>query len=60
MDDGNVVTSSGASAGIDMSLYVIQRLYGEEAAIKLANPTKSGWHRDRTWDPFSELHGLAN
>ena len=54
MDDGNVVTSSGASAGIDMSLYVIQRLHGEKAAIKLASATEYEWH------PFAELHGLAN
>ncbi len=42
-----------------MSLYVIQRLYGEGAAIKLPNATEYEWHRDPIWDPFAELHGLA-
>ena len=32
VDQGNIVTSAGVSAGIDMSLHVIGRLYGEETA----------------------------
>lgn len=32
VDDGNVVTAAGVSAGIDMSLHVIARLHGEETA----------------------------
>jgi len=59
VDDGDVVTSSGVSAGIDMSLHVIARLYGPEAAEKLANMTEYEWHRDSDWDPFAELHGLV-
>ncbi len=59
VDDGNIVTSSGVSAGIDMSLHVISRLYGEQAANKLANMTEYEWHRDSTWDPFAKLHGLV-
>jgi len=60
VDDGNVVTSSGVSAGIDMSLHVIQRLYGEKAAVQLAASTVYEWHRDPSWDPFAELHGLSD
>ena len=60
VDDGNVVTSSGVSAGMDMSLHVISRLFGDDAATKLANMTEYEWHRDPTWDPFAELHGLAD
>ncbi len=59
VDDGNIVTSSGVSAGMDMSLHVISRLYGEEAATKLANMTEYDWHRDPSWDPFAKLHGLV-
>jgi transcriptional regulator GlxA family with amidase domain len=59
VDDGNVVTSSGVSAGMDMSLHVIQRLFGEAAATKLANMTEYEWHRDPSWDPFAKLHGLV-
>jgi transcriptional regulator GlxA family with amidase domain len=32
VDDGTVVTSAGVSAGIDMSLHLVRRLHGEEAA----------------------------
>lgn len=32
VDAGNVVSSSGVSAGIDMALYILQRLYGPDAA----------------------------
>ncbi len=59
VDDGNIVTSSGVSAGIDMTLHVIERLYGEESADRLANLTEYEWHRDPSWDPFAALHGLV-
>jgi len=32
VDNGKVITAAGISAGIDMSLYVIETLYGKEAA----------------------------
>lgn len=32
VDDGNVVTSQGVSAGIDMAFHVIARLLGSEVA----------------------------
>ncbi len=35
VDTGNVVTSSGVSAGIDMSLYLVGRLWGPEMARKV-------------------------
>lgn len=56
VDDGDIVTSSGVSAGIDMTLHVIARLYGAPIAERLANETEYEWHRDPTWDPFAELH----
>ena len=59
VDDGDRVTSSGVSAGIDMSLHLIARLFGDERAVKIAELTEYDWHRDPSWDPFAELHGLA-
>ncbi len=59
VDDGNIVTSSGVSAGIDMTLHVVARLFGKEAAERLANETEYEWHRDPSWDPYAELHGLV-
>lgn len=36
VDNGKVVTSAGISAGIDMSLHVIEQLYGKEIARNTA------------------------
>jgi transcriptional regulator GlxA family with amidase domain len=33
--DGNVVTSAGVSAGIDMSLWLVGQIHGADAARKL-------------------------
>lgn len=52
VDDGNRVTSSGVSAGIDMSLAVVARLYGTEMADKIALLTEYQWHKDADNDPF--------
>ncbi len=36
VDNGKILTSAGVAAGIDMSLYMIGRLYGEDMAHKAA------------------------
>jgi transcriptional regulator GlxA family with amidase domain len=53
VDDGNRVTSSGVSAGIDMALHVIERLYGTKTAENMAKLTEYQWHRDADNDPFA-------
>lgn len=55
VDDGNRVTSSGVTAGIDMALAVIERLYGAEAAEKLAAYTEYEREADSTNDPFAKM-----
>lgn len=52
VEDGAVVTSSGVSAGMDMALAVIARLWGEERAEQIAIATEYEWHRDADVDPF--------
>jgi transcriptional regulator GlxA family with amidase domain len=52
VDDGDIVTSSGVSAGMDMALAVIQRLFGKELAESIAAAAEYEWHRDPEWDPF--------
>lgn len=37
VDSGKVITSAGISAGIDMSLYVIEKLYGKEKVDRTAD-----------------------
>lgn len=54
VDDGNMVTSSGVSAGIDMALAVIERLFGTETAERIAIGAEYTWHRDADVDPFAE------
>lgn len=36
VEDGNVITSAGISAGIDMALQVVQKYYGEDVARNTA------------------------
>ncbi len=52
VDDGALVTSSGVSAGMDMALAVIERLFDSERAESIARLTEYEWHRDSSWDPF--------
>jgi transcriptional regulator GlxA family with amidase domain len=59
VDDGTIVTSSGVSAGMDMSLAVITRLYGKEVAEWLARLTEYEPHTDPDWDPFAKKAGLV-
>jgi putative intracellular protease/amidase len=53
VDAGRYVTSSGVSAGTDMALAVIERLFGEEQAETVARFTEYQWHRDADTDPFT-------
>jgi transcriptional regulator GlxA family with amidase domain len=59
VEDGKFFTSSGVSAGIDMSLAAISRIAGEQISNALAMAAEYDWHRDATWDPFAKLHGLV-
>lgn len=52
VEDGNVMTSSGVSAGTDMALAVIERLFGRERAEAIAIATEYEWHQDASKDPF--------
>ncbi|RXJ60751.1 DJ-1/PfpI family protein [Candidatus Marinarcus aquaticus] len=36
VEDGNVISSAGISAGIDMALYILKRYFGEEVARSTA------------------------
>jgi len=43
VDEGHIITSAGISAGIDMSLHVVSRLYGVEAAEWTARQMEYDW-----------------
>lgn len=59
IEDGNVWTSSGISAGIDMTLAFIGHVYGEGVAVGLANLMEYDWHRDPDWDPFAGIFNVT-
>ena len=51
--DGKYVTSSGVSAGTDMALALVERLYGRELAEKCARGAEYQWNDDADNDPFA-------
>jgi transcriptional regulator GlxA family with amidase domain len=53
------MTSSGVSAGIDMSLAVIARFFGVDAARMVAAMTEYEWQEDASRDPFSKYLNLG-
>jgi len=52
IDNGQVITSAGVSAGIDMSLYVVKRLLGEEEAVKTAQDMEYNWNPQEEHQPI--------
>lgn len=52
VEDGPFATSSGVSAGTDMALAVIAKLYGRERAEEVARMTEYEWQSDPHRDPF--------
>ena len=53
VSDGKFWTSSGVTAGMDMSLALIEHMHGPEVAEKVATGTEYERHKDATWDPFA-------
>jgi transcriptional regulator GlxA family with amidase domain len=43
VDEGSIVTSGGISAGIDMSLHLVERLAGRELALRTARQMEYDW-----------------
>lgn len=46
IDHGAIVTSAGISAGIDMSLHLVERLFGRQLAIDTAHQMEYIWHEN--------------
>jgi putative intracellular protease/amidase len=59
VEDGPFWTSSGVSAGTDMALAAIARLYGRERAELVANLTEYEWQDDAARDPFHRFLNQA-
>lgn len=59
VEDGKYFTSSGISAGTDMALGLIAKLFGPERAQEVADGAEYRWNRDSTDDPFAKPNGLV-
>ena len=55
--DGNIWTSSGISAGIDLTTAFLEAIYGNETAMTIANTMEYERHTNSTDDPFAALYG---
>jgi len=60
VEDGPFATSSGVSAGTDMALAVIAKLFGPARAEQVAIGTEYTWHRDADRDPFAQYLDKAS
>ena len=54
--DGNIYTSSGVSAGIDMSLAYVSEILGYEVAKQLSIEIEYKWNDKLDEDDFAELY----
>jgi transcriptional regulator GlxA family with amidase domain len=54
--DGNIYTSSGVSAGIDMAFGFVSDLIGHEAAKRASAEIEYQWHENAEEDPFAKLY----
>lgn len=57
VEDGRFFTSSGVSAGIDMTLALIQKMLGQEMANSIATLAEYEWQSDAGRDPFARIYG---
>jgi transcriptional regulator GlxA family with amidase domain len=57
VDEGHIITSAGISAGIDMSLHVVSRLYGMDVAMWTARRMEYDWHADKLQSTGGEKTG---
>jgi putative intracellular protease/amidase len=53
VEDGKFFTSSGVSAGTDMALGLVARIYGKDQARRLARSLEYQWSEDADNDPFA-------
>ncbi|HPJ25825.1 MAG TPA: DJ-1/PfpI family protein [Synergistaceae bacterium] len=46
VDEGKVITAAGISAGIDVALHLVERIGGEELALRTARQMEYRWNRE--------------
>jgi transcriptional regulator GlxA family with amidase domain len=58
--DGNIWSSSGVAAGMDMTYAFISTVFSSDIAKQLANVMEYEPHTDPEWDPFSEIWHVSS
>ena len=53
VEDGKYLTSSGISAGMDMTLALIAKRFGRETSVEIARRAEYLWQEDGASDPFA-------
>jgi transcriptional regulator GlxA family with amidase domain len=60
VDAGKIWSSSGVSAGIDMTLAWVSSMYSPEIAKNVSiNLEYQMWDKGAEYDPFAEIYGLT-
>jgi len=59
VEDGPFITSSGVSAGMDMTLGAIALMHGRRTAEQVAQWCEYTWHENKNSDPFASMYGLT-
>lgn len=57
VEEGKFFTSSGVSAGMDMTLALIERIHGADTRATAARRAEYTWNSDSTHDPFARVAG---
>jgi transcriptional regulator GlxA family with amidase domain len=60
VEDGKFFTASGVSAGMDMALGLIEKLFGRETTLQVARWAEYTWNDDPAHDPFAKPAGLVD
>ncbi|KAI6362014.1 hypothetical protein MCOR25_006315 [Pyricularia grisea] len=58
VEDGNIWSSSGVSAGIDMTYAFFSRLLDQKMVDRTMNNIEYAPHLDEHWDPYSIVHNV--
>lgn len=56
VQDENIYTSSGVSAGMDMALGFVANQLGYEVAERQSIEIEYDWKEDPSWDPFASIY----
>lgn len=58
-EDGQVWTSSGVAAGLDMTYAFMKKMYGTEMLDRVMDIIEYAPHRDASWDPYAVVHNVS-